>query len=129
MGTISDRWAKTFMELLVWKKSMNFVTVIYSITGDFPKAEMFGLTSQLRRAAVSIPSNIAEGFGRKSKMDFARHCHIAIGSLFEVQTQLVVAQSIGYLTDDQFQESFNTSREIERMLTSFIDSLTKKGTV
>ena len=121
----SENWAKTFMDLLIWKKSMDFVTEIYKITADFPKSEMFGLTSQLRRAAISVPSNIAEGFGRKSKPDFARFCQIAIGSLFEQQTQLVVAHTIGYLTDSQYQNAFDKSREIERMLTSFIGSLRK----
>ncbi|WP_439181610.1 four helix bundle protein [Carboxylicivirga taeanensis] len=85
---------KTFRELLVWQKSMDFVTEAYNVTAGFPDDEKFGLTNQLRRASVSIPSNIAEGFGRKSDGDFSRFLSIALGSSFEVQTQLEIAKNV-----------------------------------
>jgi four helix bundle protein len=125
MGKDVENWAKTFFDLFIWKKSMDFVTEIYKATADFPQSEKFGLVAQLRRAAVSIPSNIAEGFGRKSKQDFARFCQIAVGSLFEVQTQVIVAKNINYLSEKKCQEIFDRSREIERMISSFILSLRK----
>jgi four helix bundle protein len=120
---ISDRWAKTYTDLLIWKKAIEFVTKTYEISANFPKSERIGIVSQLRRAAVSIPSNIAEGFGRKSKADFARFCQIAMGSLFEVQTQLTISQNLGFITDSVYNAIFDDSREIERMISSFIDRL------
>ncbi|GFD75384.1 hypothetical protein KUL113_48040 [Tenacibaculum sp. KUL113] len=77
---------KTFRDLLVWQKSMGFVTEVYKISNNFPKEEVFGLTSQMRRSAVSVPSNISEGFGRQSLGDFIRFLNIGIASLFELQT-------------------------------------------
>ena len=123
---LSDRWAKTYMDLLIWKKSMDFVTVIYSATAKFPKSEMLGLTSQIRRAAVSIPSNIAEGYGRKSRAELIRFCQIAMGSLFEAQTQVILSHKLVFIMEPDFLSIFNSAKEIERMLSSFIDSLKKK---
>ena len=119
----SDRWAKTYMELQIWKKAIEFVTKIYKISALFPKIETMGLSSQMRRASVSIPSNIAEGYGRKSKADFTRFCQRAMGFLFEVQTQLTISYNLGYVSETVFQSIFADSREIERMLSSFIDKL------
>lgn len=119
-------WAKTFMELEIWKKSTGFVSRIYTLTARFPKSEMLGIVSQLRRASVSIPSNIAEGYGRRSKMDFIRFCQIAMGSLFEVQTQLTISHNLGFLIEADFHKIFEDSREIERMISSFIESLKRK---
>ena len=78
---------KTFRDLLVWQKSMSFVTQVYKISKSFPPEENFGLTSQIRRCAVSIPSNISEGYGRESLNDYLRFLNIAMASLFELQTQ------------------------------------------
>ena len=83
-----------FRNLLIWQKSMALTTKIYSSTNNFPKEEIFGLTSQIRRSSVSIPSNIAEGFGRESDKDLLRFLNISIGSLFEMQTQLEIAKNI-----------------------------------
>ncbi|MBP9793910.1 MAG: four helix bundle protein, partial [Flavobacterium sp.] len=87
-----------FRDLLVWQKSMIFVTKIYNTTKKFPKEEQFGITSQIRRSAISIPSNISEGLGRNSNKDYLRFLNIAIGSLFELQTQLEISKNIEYLT-------------------------------
>ena len=81
---------KSFRDLMVWQKSMQLVTDLYRLTSDFPKTESYGLTSQLRRAAVSVPSNIAEGYGRHSTSDYIRFLQIAIGSLYELQTQVEI---------------------------------------
>ena len=117
---------KTFRELIVWQKSMNFVTEIYDITSNFPREERIGLTSQLRRSAISIPSNISEGYGRDGLNDYIRFLNIAISSLFELQTQIEIAFNLKYIGKENFDRLFEFSREIERMLSSFIRSLKSK---
>lgn len=107
---------KAFRDLIVWQKSMDFVTEIYNETKSFPDEERFGLTNQLRRASVSIPSNIAEGFGRKSDGDFSRFLSFALGSNYEVQTQLEIAYNIGYLEDKVFKPLILKLEEIDKML-------------
>lgn len=117
---------KTYTELFIWQKSMELVTIIYQDTQGFPKEEVYGLTSQIRRSAVSIPSNIAEGFGRKSNPDFIRFLKISMGSLFELQTQLRISKNIKFLDEPRFNVLFEETREVERMLSSFIQSITDK---
>ncbi|MBS2097158.1 four helix bundle protein [Carboxylicivirga linearis] len=107
---------KSFRELMVWQKSIDFVTEVYDITTVFPEEEKFGLTNQIRRASVSIPSNIAEGYGRKSDGDFSRFLSIAIGSNYEVQTQLEIAKNVGYLTIDDLNKAIDKLEEIDKML-------------
>lgn len=104
---------------------MEFVTKIYAKSASFPQNEQFGLTSQVRRSAVSIPSNIAEGYGRNSTGDYTRFLQIALGSLFEVQTQIEIAFNLHYNSENDFQSLFDLSREIERMLSSLINKLKK----
>ncbi len=87
-------------ELDVWKTSIEFVSDIYQISGNFPKEEIYGLTSQIRRAAVSIPSNIAEGAARNHNSEFIQFLYIAIGSLSEVETQLLISRNLTYLDED-----------------------------
>ena len=113
----------TIRDIKVWKKSVDFVTKIYRITQHLPQEELYGLTSQMRRTAVSIPSNIAEGFGRKSTNEFKRFLQISMGSLFELKTQLEISKNLGFLSSNEFDELFNDLREIEIMLTSFINSI------
>ena len=91
---------KSYRDLDVWQKSMDFVEDVYKALSNFPKEERFGICDQIRRAAVSIPSNIADGFGRDSDTDFAHFLTIARGSLFEVATQLEIASRLGYLPSD-----------------------------
>ncbi len=95
---------------------MDFVTEVYELTSAFPEDEKFGLTNQIRRASVSIPSNIAEGFGRKSDGDFGRFLSIAIGSNYEVQTQLEIAKNVGYLELGDLNRAINELEEIDKML-------------
>lgn len=111
---------RNYRDLIVWQKSMALVTEVYSITRLFPKEELYGLISQIRRSAVSIPSNIAEGYGRYSTNDYIRFLQIAIGSLNEFQTQLEIGLNLGYLSKDIFEKVYEQSREIERMLSSLI---------
>ncbi|PTN10226.1 four helix bundle protein [Mangrovibacterium marinum] len=107
---------KTYREFVAWQKAMTFVTKVYKTTRNFPREELFGLTSQIRRSAISIPSNFAEGFGRKGNNEFLRFIRIAIGSLYECQTQLEIAFNIEYLEMQKFEELFEQSREIEALL-------------
>ena len=105
---------------------MSFVTEIYKISKQFPSDENFGLTSQIRRSSVSIPSNIAEGFGRQGLGDYIRFLNIAIASLFELQTQLEISFNLSYISREKFDEIYELSREIERMLSSLIRKLKEK---
>ncbi len=99
---------------------MKLVTDIYSATKSFPSEEQYGLKSQLRRCAVSIPSNIAEGYGRKSTGDYRRFLQIAAGSVFELQTQIEIAFNLKYILAENFNQLFDASKEIELMLLSLI---------
>jgi four helix bundle protein len=113
----------TFREIKAWQKAMNFVTKLYRSTRSFPHEELFGITSQMRRSAVSIPSNIAEGFGRNSSNEFKRFLQISMGSLFELQTQLEISKNLEYINETSFNELYQDLREIEAMLSAFIKSL------
>jgi len=102
---------------------MVLVTKIYTVTNNFPKEEVFGLTSQIKRSAISIPSNIAEGLGRESSKELLRFLKISIGSLFELQTQLEIAKNIIYLDEETFNNLYEDSRELERMIVSFTNKI------
>lgn len=115
---------KSYQELIVWKKSIILAKEIYSLTKSFPKEEIFGLTSQLRRASVSVPSNIAEGQSR-STLDFKRFLTIAKGSLAEVETQLIIAKELGYLSSSQFENIISLADEVGKMLSGLYRSLNK----
>lgn len=117
---------KTYKELKVWGKSMNLVTKIYSLTKSFPSDEKIGLTSQIRRCSVSIPSNIAEGYGRGSLKDYIRFLRISVGSLFELQTQIEISFNLKYLSTTEYNNLYSDLRELERMLTSLVRNLNKK---
>lgn len=87
----------THKELNVWKESIDFVTEIYKITSNYPKSEIYGIVSQMRRSAVSIPSNIAEGAGRDSNKEYVRFLSVALGSVSELETQLIISENLGYI--------------------------------
>ena len=112
---------KSHKDLKVWQESMTLVVAVYKATEDFPKHEIYGLTSQIRRAAVSIPSNIAEGAGRKGKKEFARFLYIALGSLSEVETQLEIAYRLKYL--NEAETITQRIYFIRKMLSNLIKSL------
>jgi four helix bundle protein len=112
-----------FEKLDVWQKAIEFADVVYSTTRSFPADERFGLTNQMRRAAVSISSNIAEGSSRSSRKDFARFIEIATGSLIEVVSQSHVGRNQGFLTPEEFQTIDAASEEQSRMLSGLRRSL------
>ena len=105
-------------DLIAWQKSMDLVETVYQLTKLFPDEEKFGLTSQLRRCIVSVPSNIAEGHGRGSRKDYAQFVSIAKGSLMEAETQLLIAVRLGYLESSRIEEVISLIREIEKMLST-----------
>ena len=107
---------KGHRDLVAWQKAMELVIEIYRATRDFPKDELYGLTSQLRRAAVSVPSNLAEGYGRNSRKDFQRFIGMALGSLLEVETQLEIANLLGYISDEALSNVFGKSRRVAQLL-------------
>jgi four helix bundle protein len=113
----------THKDLDVWKKSIELVTVIYDITKQFPKEEMFGLVSQMRRAAISIPSNIAEGATRNSKKEFKQFLYIALASASELETQIIIAKNLNYINKELEQNLVSELNTISRMLQGLIKSI------
>jgi len=111
-------------ELDVWKKSMDLVELLYHLSNSFPDFEKFGLTSQVRRAAVSIPSNIAEGAGRKGNKEFIQFLHIALGSLSEVDTQYLIAVRLKYIENNEELELL--INDVKRLLLGFRNYLNRK---
>jgi four helix bundle protein len=105
-----------YKELKVWQKAMSLVEDIYRITAEFLKSEEFGLKAQMRRAAVSIPSNIAEGKGRSHKREFLQFIHIAIGSLLELETQVEVTKRLGMLAGEKAESTLAKCQEVGKML-------------
>ena len=116
---------KTHKVLNAWKESMNLAREAYRITKAFPNSEMYGLTSQIRRAAVSIPSNISEGAARNQKRDFIRFIQFSLGSLAELETQLILASDFGYLDSGNLSQFINKSNLIRAQLTGLIKALKK----
>lgn len=120
---MSDRMIKTHKDLDVWNKAMELVERLYHITSTFPKEELFGLTSQIRRSAISIPCNIAEGAARRSKKEFINFLYVAMGSLAELETQLLLAKRLNFINDDI---SLSDIESIRKMILGLIRYL-KEG--
>ncbi len=118
---------KSFKELQVWQKSMALVTSVYGFTRGFPKEENYGLTQQIRRSAVSVPSNIAEGFGRETTNDYVRFLQISRGSLYELQTQLDIAQNLEFLSEEAVAKLAESTTEIGKMLNALISKLQSRA--
>jgi four helix bundle protein len=114
---------RSFKDLEIWQRSINLVENIYTVTRNFPKEEIYGLASQLRRAAVSIPSNIAEGFSRSSNKEYKQFLYISLGSCAEVVTQITIAQKLGYLEDGESNNLANEMEEISKMTMGLIKKL------
>jgi four helix bundle protein len=112
-----------FEKLTVWDRAIDFADSVYLVTRKFPDDERFGLTSQMRRAAVSVSSNLAEGSSRNSKIDFARFVEIATGSAFEVISQAVISRRQGFLADPDFEKLYDAAEELSRMLSGLRKSL------
>jgi len=114
---------QNYRELIVWQKAMDLVELVYQATKAFPKEELYGLTNQVRRAAVSIPSNIAEGQARQSTAEFKNFLSIAQGSRAEVETQIMIAQRLHYISQQQTDQILALSEEIKRMMYSLTAKL------
>jgi len=117
---------KNYKDLIAWQRAMDLVEKVYQLTLGFPKEETYGLTSQIRRAVVSVPSNIAEGEGRNSTNDFLRFLSIAHGSLREVETQLLIAVRLNYLKQEDIREAQQLCAETGRILNGLMNRLKKQ---
>ena|SRR5216110_1086115 len=115
-----------YRDLIVWQDSMDLVVSIYRITATFPKEERYSLVSQLQRAAVSVPSNIAEGHGRSRTGDYLRHLSVAVGSLSEVETQIQIARRLEYIAEDDQSRLLDSCNAIAKMLGGLIRSLRRR---
>ncbi len=114
-------------DLKVWQESIQFVTQIYEITKNFPKSELYGIVSQIRRSAISIPSNIAEGAGRNHKKEYIQFCYISLGSLAELETQIIIASNLKYIENKTLKQFTTIIRHIRSMLSGLIKSLKNQG--
>jgi len=112
-----------FMDLIAWQKGMGFVEEVYHVSKGFPSEERFGLTAQIRRAAVSIPSNVAEGYGRSTKADYMHFVDIARGSANEAHTQLLIAERLGFVRPQDSQRALALAEEVQRVLRGLCDGL------
>lgn len=117
-----------FRELKIWQEAMEIAKLTYKVTKHFPSSEMYGLTSQMNRAAVSIPSNIAEGAGRNSNKEFTHFLNIAIGSCFELETQITLASEFNYLQKDDTDALLFRLNKLEKMINALITSVRKQIT-
>jgi len=115
--------AQHYRQLIAWQKAVTMVTDTYRITREFPREEIYGLTSQIRRAAVSVPSNIAEGAGRRSTGEYVHFLGNSYGSLCELETQIIIAGNLGYLAADMSQKFLEQTAEVGRITNGLISSL------
>ncbi|WP_375605450.1 four helix bundle protein [Flavobacterium davisii] len=114
----------TYKELIIWQKGIRLVVLVYKLTEKFPRDEIYALTSQIKRASVSIPSNIAEGFGRRTDKSFGHFLNISRGSLNELETQIFIAKELNFITDEiLFEEVISLIEEESKMLNTFSKSL------
>ena len=118
--------ARNYRDLIAWQRAMDLVEQVYNVTRGFPKEEIYGLTSQIRRAAVSVPSNIAEGQGRTSDKEFQQFLSIAHGSVREVETQIMISQRLKYVSDDQTNSILDLAAETGRLIKGLMNSLKEK---
>ena len=114
---------KDYKKLNVWQKSIQLVISIYKVSTNFPTEEKYGLTSQITRAAVSVPSNIAEGSSRQSEKDYFRFLEIALGSAFELETQLIIVEKLEFVNPSELSELIDETRNIQKMLSGLMSKL------
>jgi four helix bundle protein len=117
---------RNYRDLQVWQKAYQLCLEVYKATGEFPKHELYGITAQIRRAAVSIPSNISEGYGRKTTKEYIQFLYVAYGSICELETQILLAGDLGYLSRAESRKLQDMIAEVERMLKALINSLERK---
>lgn len=120
---------KGFKDLIAWQKGMERVEEVYRLSAGFPRHEQFGLTAQVRRAAVSIPSNVAEGYGRPGKADYVRFLDIARGSANEVETQLLLAERLRFVPPERSRQAMQLVNEVQRVLKGLVDSIERSHRV
>ena len=118
--------SESYRDLIAWQRAMALVTSVYACTEGFPSRETFGLANQLRRAAVSVPSNIAEGKGRRSRREYVHFLYLARGSLFETETQLEIARNLGYLADDEIAGLRDQLSGVARVLNGLIQAIQRR---
>jgi len=125
MDRAAKRSIRTFRDLVAWQKAVDLTQLVYRATRTFPSHEKFGLVSQMRRAAVSVPANIAEGYGRGRRLEYIRYVEVARGSLFELQTHAEVARRQGWLAVPVLHEFNQLAEEVDRILSGLLRSLKK----
>ena len=116
-------YIKSYKELIVWQRAIKLVKEIFILTDKFPKSELYGLISQMRRATVAIPSNIAEGYGRKSSKEYAQFYSIAYGSALELETQIIISKELLFTSSENFGKVDSLLEEVARMLNSMISQM------
>lgn len=114
---------KSFKQLFIWQKGVDIVKEVYRLSRDFPREELYGLTMQMRRAGISIPSNVAEGFKRNHNKEYRQFLHIALGSAAELETQLIVAQELGFLAEENLNGLLDKLDHLSRMISSLLNKL------
>lgn len=114
---------KSFTDLRAWKEAHQLVLMVYKVTGSFPKEELFGLTNQIRRCVISVSSNIAEGFARHSNLEKKQFYYLALGSLTELQNQLLIARDVSYLTNEYFGDIAQQTIAVSKLINSLIKYL------
>ena len=117
---------KTHRDLDDWKKSVLLVTTVYEVTKGFPKEEIYGITNQIRRSAVSVPSNIAEGSARQGNKEYVQFLYISLGSLTELETQFIIARNLKYLSENDFDSLMGNLTEIGKMIIGLIKYIKKQ---
>lgn len=122
-------YLKSYKELIVWQKSIQLVKEIFLLTDELPKSEIYGLVSQMRRAVVSIPSNIAEGYGRRSVKKYAQFYSIAYGSALELETQLIVCNELKFISSEQLTKVQSLLEEVLKMLNSMLGKMRQNYTL
>lgn len=122
MGTI-----RSYRELDVWKQARSLVKSVYQLSNNFPKTEQYGLVSQLRRAAISVPSNIAEGCGRNHYKDSIQFFFVARGSLYEIETQLILSSDLGFILEDELNKELEQVTQCKKLLNGFINYFQKQS--
>ncbi len=118
--------SSTYKDLIVWQKSIVLVTKIYSVTQAFPASEKFGIVSQLNRACISIPTNIAEGWGRESTKNYLQFLRISRGSLMETETLLLISKNLNFIQEKEYQELLSDVEEVGKILQGLIKSINQK---
>jgi four helix bundle protein len=113
----------SFKQLRVWREALDLCLLVYRVSGGFPRSEQFGLAAQIRRSAVSVPSNIAEGYGRGRRAEYLRFLKIARGSLFELETQLMIAHQLGFVDQDDFASADEAASSCNRLLAALVRRL------